>query len=357
MRVLHVTETAKGGVGTYLDELLPHQIAQFGENSVRVIVPEQHRSQIPSVDDAMLLPYDRPDRSLASLRRLRAGLKSELARFRPDILHLHSSFAGMIGRLNRWSRQGPAIIVQPHGWSFEIWPPGPKRGLAIAVERSLQSRCDRIVAVSQAEKRQATDAGLDGDGVSVILNGIAPDGPLPRTAKWDDPRRKVLFIGRLDRQKGLDTLARIASRNIERLSFRVAGEAVAGGQSETDFPQNLTLLGWCDRTMLEAHLQACDLLAMPSRWEAFGLTALEAMRAGKPVIAFAVGGLPEIVTNAETGCLVEAGDEAAFERALIEPSTDALRRMGVMGRDRFARYFHSGRMAEEIGALYREVSA
>lgn len=353
MRILHVAETARGGVGTYLDELMVMQQSMLPPGSIRAIVPAQHRSQLASIDDSQVVTFDRPKRSIPSLWRLRQHIIAQIDKFRPDVLHLHSSFPGMIGRTIWRAKSCCPVVYQPHGWAFEMWTHGVNRRVFGLIERLLAHRCNLIVVVSEAERRQAMAMGIGSERLVVVLNGISSEKPAAVSRGWNDGRRKILFVGRLDRQKGVDTLLRIAARNVGTMCIRIVGEGVTGDQSGLSVPSNVECLGWLSRNELTAHLDACDLLAMPSRWEAFGLTAVEAMRSGKPVIAFDVGGLGEVVADGESGILVNAEDEEAFEAALLQPSPETLRRMGDAGRNRFETLFTSRRMAEGILAAYR----
>lgn len=352
MRVLHVAETAKGGVGSFLDELIPLQQAGIGHDNVRVVIPGEHRDQLRSVGDAQIVPFSRPGRSLAALSDLSRRLDATLAEFRPDVLHLHSSFAGLIGRIGRTPRVRPLTIYNPHGWAFEMWSHGPRRALYVAAERILARRCDRIVAVSSAEREQGIAVGLPPRHIAVVRNGIDMAQPSVDPAPWPDKRLKILFIGRLDRQKGFDTMAAIAARNTDTMSLRVIGLAVAGSTDTFYQAANIEHLGWLKRDEITSHLLACDVVAMPSRWEGLPISALEAMRAAKPIVAFAVGGLAETVAHGETGYLLEAGDLLRFEQALLRPTREAWNGMGAAARVRFQEQFSSDRMAREFFDLY-----
>jgi glycosyltransferase involved in cell wall biosynthesis len=351
VRILHVAETAKGGVGTYLDELIPIQTAKLGIDCVMAIVPRDHRHQLAAVSDDQLRLLGRHRRSIGSLLNLRRQIRSAVREHRPDIVHLHSTFAGAIGRL-AIGAGGAKIIYSPHGWPFEMWRGGAKKRAAALAERLLASRCDRIVAVSEAERRQGTDAGVPSGKIAVVLSGIAGEGSAAAPASWLDERLKVLFVGRLDRQKGIDTLVRIVSSHPSRMVLRVIGDAVVSRDQRQSSQGNVDYLGWLDRTEISAQLQACDVLAMPSRWEALGITALEAARAGKPTVAFAVGGLPEVIEDGVTGRLVPADDEAAFGDVLLSEPPGGWSAMGSAARRRFERLFRADRMADQLFAVY-----
>ncbi len=354
MRILHLAETCKGGVGTYLDELIPLQAEKLGAGNVFAIIPNEHRAQLPSVGDDHLLPFQRPARSLTAFLDLRRQYKSALREFRPTVVHLHSTFAGVIGRFGIDRRPSPRVFYTPHGWSFEMWPSGNRRRAAALAERLMARRCDTIVAVSEAERRQGLAVGIPAEKIRVVLNGISAQSCDPGAANWDDQRLKVLFVGRLDRQKGVDTICAIASRHMDELALRIIGTSVVSKSDSAFASSNVEHLGWLKRGDVEAQIRACDVVAMPSRWEGLSITALEAMRAGKPIVAFAVGGLPEAIQDGSTGRLLPPENAAAFEVALLSGSRERWRQMGLAARHRFERLFTSARMADQLFRLYAE---
>jgi glycosyltransferase involved in cell wall biosynthesis len=348
MRLLHVTETAKGGVGTYLNEIVPLQIAALEQGCVRVICPAEHRDQMPDIDSGQVDCFTRPDRSLPSLLALARCIARAVASYQPDIIHAHASFAGLFTRIMYgWRKRRPLLVYCPHGWAFQ------HRGAA-AAERLLAPLCDHIIAISNHEAAEARRVRIISDRLSVIHNAIAQTCPPPAHAEWHDQRRKILFIGRLDRQKGLDILAASVSGLEDRVMLRIAGEVVRGSAG-TPTASNIQYLGWLTPPQIAGQLQQADLVVMPSRWEGFGLAALEAMRAGKPVIASAAGGLPEVVADGISGRLVPPGDVSALRAALLADDDASLRQMGAAGREIFNRHFTSDRLHQELFALYNRL--
>ena len=112
------------------------------------------------------------------------------------------------------------------------------------------------------------------------------------------------------------------------------------------------MLGWLNEREIRGQLDAADVLVVPSRWEGFGLVALEAMRAGRMVIASNVGGLPEIVKEGVTGWLVppDAPDELARRLAKITPQQ--ARGMGEKGRRHYLALFQGERMHRQLTTVY-----
>jgi len=355
MKVLHVAETAKGGVGTYIDMVVPLQSALLGGDSVKVIIPSDHRTQVASICPEQLSCFSGAARSARSLTGLVRITARVIAEFKPDLIHAHSTFAGALLRgLYGWRRRRPALVYCPHGWAFNIQGPTYRQNAAAALERRLARLCDRIVAVSLHEAAEAERVGIASAKVSVVRNAIGLKAPEPAAVEWSDRRRKVLFIGRLDRQKGFDLLVSALRGLEDQISVRVAGESVAQ-KTEALSAANIEILGWLTPSQIEGQLRRADLVVMPSRWEGLPLTALEAMRAGKPVIASTVGGIPEVVIDGVTGRLTPPNDVAALRAALLADDLPTLARMGEQGRRRFLEGFTIDRMHGDLMRLYEEV--
>ncbi|WP_225715769.1 glycosyltransferase [Bradyrhizobium semiaridum] len=358
IKVLHVAETIRGGIASYLNELHPQQRASFGASNVHYVVPSDHRADLVAIEDADITTFDRSGRSVTGLfQMLRAALHA-IDVMQPDIVHLHSSFAGLVLRpaLAARSRR-PRVIYCPHGWAFSRETSRLSHRVAKFAENALARTSDRIICISGDEHTEAVRAGIAADRLSLVHNGISRNRPEPRTiaANWPTKKTKVLFIGRLDRQKGYDLLLDAARSLEDVLDVRIVGAAVVGKFDRSKVPPNVSLLGWLDRQQIEAQLDAADIVVIPSRWEGFGLVALEAMRAAKPILAFRIGALPEIIEDGVTGVLCEpvsATQLAAGFKRLLE--TD----LGVLGRrgyDRFKQLYDIEKTHRSLRQVYIEV--
>ena len=357
MRILHVAESAQGGVGTYLAEILTDQTRRFGADTVRALVPIQHAAHISGVDRRLFITWRRAERSVFGILRLAQTVRQAVASFRPDIIHAHSSIAGGVIRLlYGWGRPPFQIVYCPHGWAFDRRSRALKKRLIERIERSLAPAADHIVVISEHEHREALRIGIAADRVAVILNGIA-DIPPTRPARWEDDRVKVLFIGRLDTQKGFDTLLDAIEPLREQMSLRVIGKAVAGpATAPRPRRSEVEYLGWRSLAEVATEIAAADVVVVPSRWEGFGLVALEAMRGGCAVVASGVGGLREIVVNGETGYLVPPDNPERLMRVLGLHDRMTWHAMGAAGRQRYETMFTAQRMNDEIAALYHDLA-
>ncbi len=353
MRILHVAESVKGGCGTYLNQIVPCQLADPETAELRVIVPEAHRDQMEAIPDHILRCFASNGRSISAMMALSWTIRAQVRDFSPDVIHLHSSFAGLVGRIIlRTIPARPRIIYCAHGWGFDIQGSGAKQKIAATVERILAPFADTIVAISDYERQRGIDIGIASHRIVTVANGVADLGP-PAPPVVSNPRR-ILFIGRLDKQKGFDTLIEAVRPLDGKVALGVVGASVVGDQSPiADRPANVTLLGWMNEAQIQRELADVMLVAVPSRWEGFGLVALEAMRAGRAVIASKVGGLPEVVEDGVTGLLLPPDDPAALRSALVETKNEALIAMGAAGRARFLDHFTIDRTVAELKTLYR----
>lgn len=351
MRVLHILETAAGGLATYLEALLPHQVRSFGAGNVYVVCPKRH-AHLLTTPGITLIPFEGEGRNLLSIARMRIQWACLVAGLKVDVVHLHSTFAGLIGRTMWWGRT--RVIYCAHGWSFDMEVGFLKRYLYIFAERILSFVTDDIIVISNHDYSSAIRASLPPQKLSIIQNGL-DDVSLGRAATGRNDTRQlvVLFVGRFDHQKGFDLFcdaaARISNRQVD---FVAIGDYVVAGERRISIPPNVRCLGWKTRLETDTAIAEADVVVIPSRWEGFGLVALEAMRAGKPVIAAAVGGLKEIVIDGQTGYLIPPNSGVEIARALCSADRETLTKMGVFGRKRFLENFSSLRMAQSVESIY-----
>jgi glycosyltransferase involved in cell wall biosynthesis len=358
LKVLHVAETIRGGIATYFNELHPHQRASLGRGNVHYVVPSDHRDDLVGFEDTEVSVFKRSGRSVLGLFRMALVTLREIRRIQPDIIHIHSTFAGFVIRpMLLLRRGGPRVVYCPHGWAFSRETSQLSHRTTKQVEHLLAKITDRIICISGYEQREAIKAGIDAERLTLVYNGISAERPSSYTDSvvWTSQKMRVLFIGRLDRQKGYDLLVEAARRLSEAVDVRVIGSSVLGKDEDLELPANVALLGWMSRPQIEAQLEAADLVVIPSYWEAFGLVALEAMRAAKPIVAFRVGALPEIVEDGVTGILCSPVSVASlvdgFERAV---KLD-LSATGRCGYDRFKRLYDVKKTHQMLNNLYREL--
>lgn len=205
------------------------------------------------------------------------------------------------------------------------------------------------------------------DRLGLVAHGLADEAVGP-TATTGGGRARILFVGRLEARKGVDTLLEsalmLAGAGAD-FELRLVGDDSQAGLSgatyreafERDHPEladRVSFLGRVDDGTLRDEYAACDVFVAPSRFESFGLILLEAMMFSKPVVATAIGGMREIITDGVSGVLVQPDDPtglSAVLRRLID-SPDLRVRIGRGGRDAFEASFTLDKMAENAERFY-----
>jgi glycosyltransferase involved in cell wall biosynthesis len=356
-RVVHAAENIKGGVGSYLRELLVLQKRSFGENMVTAVVPASQRDMLQAPTGIRIVPFDDGGTRLGNALRMASLARRVMSDVRPDVVHLHSTFAGAMLRAQLTvSRHGAAVVYCPHGWAFDRESsPWVVRG-AQWIERGLAGLCDSIVCISEHERRLAVRCGIPMHKLALVRNGVPRIAPQPagsdQTPPWPPGVRRLLFVGRFDRQKGVDVLFHALEQLDGECFAFIVGGSVLNDLELPAVPANARLVGWLSPAQMEAYYRSADVLVIPSRWEGFGLTAVEAMRSGLAVVASRVGGLQEIVEDGTTGALVPPGNVAALIRTLRGLSRERLREMGNEGRERFVRRYTMEQVHEQLLWLY-----
>jgi glycosyltransferase involved in cell wall biosynthesis len=354
MKILHVAETIKGGIATALSEIIPAQIKWVGSDNVLALVPANQVEELPEQYARQVKTFDRSKRGVRGLCALAFSLYPLLIKEQPDILHLHSSFAGVVGRIVAlFVKKKPVIVTCAHGWSFTMDVSETKKCCYAWIERCLAHVTDGIVNISNFEANAALRYGLPPSKMVTIYNGIRPlVEPAPVKHITPNHKKTFLFVGRLDKQKGIDLLVN-AIRKISSPNFKttVVGAAVVDNK-EIIFPECVEYLGWRPRSdMTELYTQV-DALIVPSRWEGFGLVAIEAMSCGTPVLASIHGALPEIVTHQETGLLFDPYDVEQFARLLNDVNVEDLAKMGQNAAMDMRRRFTAQAMTDALQAFY-----
>lgn len=360
MKIVHVAEVTLGGVGAYLGEIAAHQSEAYGSSNVHFVVPDRSEGYLTGIAKDQIHTFPRNGRSPLDLLSFGRRAAEVIRRIEPDLLHLHSTFAGAVVRplLGGGSRR-PKVVYCPHGWAFSMETSDLKRSLYARYERLLVPRSDLIVVNSESERRLGLHYGIDPGKMLTIWNGIASLGAGGnRLAADAGTLVQVAFIGRFDRQKGLDLLLdAVEALPADALHLHLVGKGDVygeGGESRTR-QSNITAHGWMSREDVFALLRRVDAVVMPSRWEAQGLVALEAMRSGVAVIASNRGGLPEVVRDGVDGIIVDLEDPEALRRVLGSLDREQLRAMGANGLRRFEGEFTAERMNELLCRAYERL--
>ncbi|GGU67937.1 glycosyltransferase [Lentzea flava] len=351
MKIVHVTQPVEAGVAkVVLDLALAQQAAGW---DVHVVCPPH--GWLPAQIHTHPWPATRSP-GPATLRETRK-LRKLLDELRPDVVHLHSSKAGLTGRLAVRGRI--PTIFQPHLWSFRL-SAGLLRRACVRWEAFASRWTHQLVCVSDDELASGRAAGVTAPA-EVVCNGIDTTRlrPADRSAarqRLELPERPtVVCVGRLAPQKGQDLLLAAWPKvlaNVPDAQLVLVGD----GPMRTEWQQGQeSVLWWGHTDAIADFYAAADVVVLPSRAEGMALVPLEAMACGRSVVAFDVDGVRQSLGSA--GAVVPKEDVAALGQALVARLADPslADREGRAGRRRAETLFDRARMTDQIITLVEKL--
>jgi glycosyltransferase involved in cell wall biosynthesis len=353
MRVVAYTDnTELGGA----DLSLSHLLAEL-DQSIHVTVLGvastivERLAAVRSRTHARVVPKPSSGHDVLSLRAHAAALRKA----RPDIVHANLS--------SPWSCQYciAAAAVVRGARTVAVYQ------LAVPPVSERQRRAKRLtsrtvachVGVGERTSREVEAlVGLREASVLTIHNGV-PDEPLPRQVHRPRPGPIIGAIGRVEHQKGFDTLIRAVAQ-VAGATVWIVGDgreraALERLAADVGIGDRIVWTGWRDDA--RSFLGTFDVVAFPSRFEGFPLAVLEALLARSAVVAADVGSIAEVVRDGETGLLVPPDDPSGLARAIsrLLDDRDLRERLGCNGRELVLRRFTAAHMARRFEALYDEL--
>lgn len=288
-----------------------------------------------------------------------------------DLVHCHSSKAGILGRLAAWLAGVPKIFFTVHGWGINEYQSWPVHFLYTWAERLAGAVSTKVICVSESDFLKGQNLRLVANGkLSVIYNGVPESQRKEGALRGElNIKREDIIIGtvaRLAQQKDPLFLLELAERMVKHLSndsgevrlyFVLIGEGPLRAKCEKFVNSNglskrVFLLG--AREDAAELVRDFDVFVLFSRWEGLPLTIIEAMLAGRPVVANAVGGVGELVVHQKTGYLINNLNVCEAEKALWDLISNGDNRisMGEAGRQRALDLFSMDKMINKYRELY-----
>lgn len=366
-----------GGAGVHVTQLV--------EQLRSLIDVDVHCFGMPRTDAEAHQPPSELTGANVALQTIGVDLEMAQATEGVDLVHSHTWYANLAGHLSALLHGIPHVItahsLEPlRPWKHEQLGGGYR--ISCWVEATAYAHADAVIAVSEGMRRDVLEAypSLDPARVHVVHNGIDTDVYRPDrdvsglVARGIDPARPyALFIGRITRQKGIAHLLRAALRFDPGIVLVLCasspdtpeiGEEVARGVADLRAARGEDSVVW-----IEEQAQRAELIQMlthataficPSVYEPLGIVNLEAMACEAPVVASAVGGIPEVVEDGITGILVpySAADPGAFEDGLahgvnaLAADPERARAMGRAGRQRAIDHFSWDAIAQRTVQVY-----
>ena len=259
-------------------------------------------------------------------------IRKIIKKYNPDIVYAHSSKAGAIVRIANIGLKSKCIY-NPHGWAFNMRGSKIKQLIYAIIEKIMVPFCDRIICISDYEKKSAIDMNICNENkIKVIVNGID-------IKKYEEKERGILrrekigipedafvigMVGRISPQKAPDVFISVAEKIknvIPNSYFMIVGDGehrdeIQQYAKEYGFEDKLLITGWVDNSM--DYVELFDVAMLISRWEGFGLVLPEYMLSEKPIIATKVDAIPNIIKDNENGILVEVDKVEEIFNAVLE---------------------------------------
>jgi len=349
--------TTPGGVNKHV-ETLAEQLRRRG-HEVRILAPSDGPvgPGVIGLGRTVPIPFNGSVARITFGPRVRARVRVALRRAQPEVVHIHEPFSPSASMLAVTAARAPVVAT------FHASVDSRAYRLAGPYLRRLGRRIDVKIAVSRAA-RDTVEAVL-GPGVRIIPNGLdtavyAHIGPV------DPGTKTILFFGRLEERKGpqvlLEAIPTVLAAEPDA-TFVVAGDGPLRAKLEAavapEHRHAVSFVGTFTDASRATLLSSASIACLPAiGGESFGIVLLEAMAAGRPVVASAIPGYAAVAEHERQGLLFSPGDSDALAAALIRllAEPDVARRMGEQGREHAKRYDWSV-LADEIEDAYREALA
>jgi len=326
---------------------------------------------IETIETPNLVRELAPRKDLRCFRDLRRIIRG----WKPDVVHTHSSKAGILGRAAAWKERIPCVIHTIHGLAFHRYMSTWRNAIYIASERWAAKRCHRIVCVADAMRDQALAAHIGRPEQYITVYSGMETGRFI-SPEWD--REGVRHdlglsgddfvlgtIARLAELKGHDDLLDALEplmHDRPNLKLLWVGDGwwadrLLGRVREMGLADRVITTGLVPPEEIPKYLQAMDCLAHPSYREGLPRTVPQALLNGKPAIAYDVDGTKEVCLDGETGRLIAPGDLTGLRESVQWMMDHPAERqaMGQRGRDLCRERFAASRMVEHLEGIYRDV--
>lgn len=289
------------------------------------------------------------------------SIKNIINKVKPDIVHCHSSKAGIVGRIAA-KLAGVPVVFTAHGWAFTDGVKFIKRLLFACIERIMLLLTVKVICVSDYDRKLAERwFKFKSDKIITIHNGVIESDLVKNNFNLN--LVSLIMVARFSAQKNQKQLIE-AVKDVIDDGYRVKCTLVGDGSNyiecleyikQNNLGNNISLLGL--RNDIDELLLQNDVFCLISNYEGLPISIIEAMRAGLPVIASNVGGVNELVNDGVNGYLIPKGDKQLLKQRIIEiiSEPEKLVHMGQASRNKYEREYSAQQMISGIVDVYREV--
>jgi glycosyltransferase involved in cell wall biosynthesis len=377
LKILQVVRSATGGMKEHVISLLKNVNRE--EFDLSLACPST--SQVGAMARELGLPVF-PVEINGSITPWQDGwdtvrLAGIIKQWGAQVVHAHGAKAGLLARAAcLMLRKRPATVITAHNFVYTGSLRGWQQKLFQGAENSLLTLTDRVIAVSQSLREEIlASQAITPDKVCTIYNGLDVQDYSTISAKQEakkkakqrlglNPQLPVVgTVGRFAPQKGLAYFIKMVAcleQQLPGMQYLIVGDGPLRGNVESmakglGVRENITFTGYLSDII--PALKAMDIFIQPSLSEGLGITVLEALASRLPVIATAVGGLPEIITHGENGLLVPAGSGRLLADQVLSLCSDPqyAQSLASRGFEQVAKKFSLSEMISATEAVYREV--
>ena len=394
MRIIHINDklTLSGGVEVYISQVCKlQQERRWKADWVAITREGSNRVRIESADPELCWEGQIGELGASCLARIVADETDCVFHVHslsePKVLEQLFALAPVVRKMadprmvcpgnGKFWLKSEVICVKPmglhcllHAYTQKCCNRHPKRLIkAFASARYEMMHASRkyakILANSSYSQELLLEMGVPADKIKVLWNFTAER---PMDGCRGEGSTNIIYIGRLSRTKGVHFLIRAFGQVLDEFPearLKILGDGIDGNYfreltKELDLEKSVEFLGWADRALVTAELQTARVMAFPSIYpEAFGISGLEAMVHGKPVVGFDVGGVGDWLKHEKNGILVEPkntrGLADGLKQVLRDP--DLAERMGRAGRTLVMELFSPEVHLNALEEVYREVTA
>ena len=294
-----------------------------------------------------------------------------------DIIHLHGyrTFQNII--LHYYAKKcNIPYILQAHGSIPRKGKQGLKWFYDVLFGYRLLKNASKVIALNKVEAEQYKSMGISEEKIAIIPNGIdlseyaelPPKGVFKKKFNIPEDKKIILYLGRIHKIKGIDFLVKAYAYLIKKMNCKDTVLVIAGPddgylKEVQELTNRLSVSKYVlftgplyGRNKLEAYVDS-EFYVLPSRYETFPMTVLEAYACGKPVIGSKVGGLRDLIVDGKTGLLINVGDVEQLAKAILFllNNEGEIEKMGSIGRQYVKYNFSIEKVVEKLEKVYEEV--
>lgn len=353
--VVHVVENMAEGVGEFIRQLIMG-MPEFNHHvifNIRDFDIEETKKRYPSTTTFHL--WKNVTREISPSKDLKAvkELHTTLKNIDYDVIHLHSSKGGFLGRLAGFFLKNKSILYSPNGPSFaRLDVSANKKKVFVFLEKFADKLCGQVVAASASEARMYSDKNFK---VSYINNGL----PVRQddVAKNSAPNPlTILTVGRLTAQKNPTLFNEIAEQFISDSSVKFIWIGEGEERDKLTSP-NVEVTGWVDYDVMLNLLDTSDIYLSTALWEGLPLSVIEAMQSKLPLVLHHCIGNTDLVKDQYNGYVYKTLDEGVAAIKKLKSDTKLMLELGTNSKQFFLDNFSVDKMIRSYKQKYTEIAS